>query len=312
MASNAVSNVGPTGPAGPIGAAGPTGLTGATGATGAVGPIGPTGATGATGPTGPTGATGATGAAGTGWATAYELDFTAQPAQSLANGANVIAGKTWTVQNVANVTFLQINPTAGEGLTWLGNNTGVNDTFNTTRTSAIVTIKTSDLDASLAWPDLTGMRVFMQLAGSSLTAAYRGMVMLLENWLGTPSPAGVANVGTFWGYNLSALSINARTTINGNSAESASKVMGSNDVLCVEWRSPWTAAILMGTYSGGWPSVASMTLVGWVDRPQGGTIASDGYGLQATDSLALTFAFINVVNLGGARVSIKRFRIDRN
>lgn len=312
---------GPQGSQGPQGDAGAQGFQGNQGTQGSQGfqgdpgvqgnqgQQGSQGSQGTQGTQGSQGFQGASGAgSGDGWITAYSLDFTTLSSGSLVNGSNSIDGKSWTVQNRSNVADLGINPSAGEGLTWVGRSDAANDLWNTTRTSAIVTIKTSDLDSSLTWPDLTGMRVFTHLSGSGMSAAYRGLVVVLENWLATTTHA---NLGAFYGYNLSALSINARTTIAGSGAESTSKPMGTNDVICIEWRNPWTASVLMGTYSDGWPTVSSMSLVGWIDRPQGGTISSDGYGLQTTNALALSFAFINVVSLGTQRVSVKRIKIDK-
>jgi hypothetical protein len=101
--------------AGPPGPTGPRGLTGLQGVPGD--PGGPAGPAGAAGPAGPAGADGAGGT----WTTILDADLTAETSRTLVTtNAEVIAGKTWFVDDVASSlcdiltgTGLRLTPTFG-------------------------------------------------------------------------------------------------------------------------------------------------------------------------------------------------------
>ena len=123
----------------------PLALKGDTGAAGAAGPKGDTGAAGAAGAAGPKGDTGATGATGNPLETIYDLDFAAQPNLALVTGANVINGKTWTVENRAAADVMAIQ--AGVGLV-IQSLTGT-QLWTSQRDAPLISLPLSALDSGL-------------------------------------------------------------------------------------------------------------------------------------------------------------------
>lgn len=118
-----------------------------------------------------------------GWQTAYEVDFTALTSSGstvISNGANVIDGKTWYVENSANADELRV--LNGTGLV-ISPSTVSTDIFNSTRSVPLISVKIADLlPSGVYWQQLAGLRVTAIFGVTGLDSNFDHVAFALENF----------------------------------------------------------------------------------------------------------------------------------
>lgn len=283
---------GPTGARGPIGPQGPQGTAGVDGTPG--GPPGPTGATGATGATGPTGASGSPA-----WATALDLDFTALANQSLAAGANTIAGLPWyldvqagnafTLADILNGTGLRLTPQFGGDVMKVG-------------------IKVADIHAALAWGGTwRKIRAWYRITTNTDASGNKDL------WTGFETHrrgAAAWDTANFWqwvlhlgkssfisatNHNLYSQAIRNNTT--NEYLLTQADALGLPDVLMVEYVGPNEVNTYTGyTVAGAFPAFSALTPRAQLgmDQTAVGSGANPAFKSQfALQDLALLFGAFN-------------------
>ncbi len=94
----------------------------------------------------------------------YTIDFKAQPSQNLVDGANTIAGHTWTVENAAQASAFALVP--GVGLR-IASNTNANNLLATTRTCPLITVPLNSLNANLLIQSVSEIQLWVLFANNS-------------------------------------------------------------------------------------------------------------------------------------------------
>lgn len=191
------------------------------------------------------------------WQTALEIDFTAQPNQTLGtDGTVTIAGLSWTKANSANERTATVI-TNGTGLVWSPTSTG--DYFNATRTTPLLTLNLSSLIPNFTLD--TPIRAWMYESTSNEAANFDSCIVALER------PASNTNYvlkRSFSSGNVQNCSANVNGTNSGQT--NSTGVYTGNGVLVVECPDG-VASIkcrhLVGAFgTGSFPGYSTLTSVG--------------------------------------------------
>lgn len=196
------------------------------------------------------------------WQTALEIDFTAQPTQTLGTDGSVsFAGYTWTKINSANERSATVN-TLGTGLVWSPGSTG--DLYQSTRTMPGLTLNLASVIPNFSLD--TPLRVWLYESTSNESQNYDSCVIAVER------PASNTNYVLKRSYAGGTVQ-NCSANFNGsNQGQTNSTGVYSNNVIVVEMSqgvSALRARHLVGTYSNGFPGYSSLTSVGNLNAETG-------------------------------------------
>jgi hypothetical protein len=196
-----------------------------------------------------------------GWATALDLDISAQPLQAMgADGNYTIGGLTVKRENAANdaVAMALIN---GQGLVIQPN--AASDFNNATRTCPLVWISLSQLGIpNLSWS--TGIRVSAYVSAANYAANYDNSVVALDGdntQFVSASFRGIAVAGAgqitrriLGGVTTGTGEINVANTAANNVQSVLVNALGGSSVF----------AHLFGQYAAGWPADSAMGFAGGI------------------------------------------------
>lgn len=240
-----------------------------------------------------------------GWTNIADVDFSAMASVAIANGANVLDGKSWWGENAANAAAFSI--VNGSGLTMRSSTAVATNYWSGLRTAPILTIPLTTL-CSLNWTQVTDIRVLAMITFTNGLTTEEGFNLALEAY---SQEAGFAQAFS----SVSRIRIGASDSIRiMNGAASfidATSARATDDTLILQTR---------GGPPFNYRAFTSQSLAGefvftdwrhWGDVPIMNSSVVNA--IKTPESLALTFAIRNGGITGHASpltAVIRRVRID--
>jgi len=201
--------------------------------------------------TGPSGS-----GSGATWQAIYEVDFSTLANDDIASDTtHVIDGITWTVENSAQATSMDI--VNGTGLV-LVSTSGAEAYGDNTRTAPLMYAELQNFisDLSFAEPFKKNLRLYAQVVLTNANEDFETFNMGFEIAAEPAVKNYVGSIGHNGGNTVAQGEINITTSADRNTT-----VIGSEDVLLVSYKPPFGFETRVGTYSGGFPDRSDMTYI---------------------------------------------------
>lgn len=184
--------------------------------------------------------------------TVLEVDWTAEPSSGpLANGPISVAGKTWTVANVATAAQFEIVNGAGLSMEILPF-TSVNLNLGMSGTGPMIHALLEDLASATRRADLP-ISIWAHYGSYSLPASSN----MLVSGIGVPAPY---TTWTWSGGIRNSLGTAYPGGKRGSLNDHGIVAMGSADVIMFHLPFDGVIQVFFGTWSGGWPAREDMVL----------------------------------------------------
>ncbi len=248
---------------------------------------------------------------GAGWTTALSIDFTAEANQTLTDGANVIAGKTFYVENQSanSSQFAVVN---GSGIVIANDATSV-DIYQADRSAPLIGITMQNASSSIVYGNVREVRSWVQYTNNQDQDIERTIV---GYECGTPTSA-------YWNWKgergyLAALPsgspfIYYTAFINQNGTEAQAAILQVNniadDVVMMRFVSPMQVEFWTGVYSAGFPAMSAMRLRFVMGIDSAGALLSTVSYLTATN-LAMFVASATLNTSANFVTTIQRMKIE--